>query len=685
MLGLLCLVLALGVGAEAQVASPIAPAGVAYDAAGNLYIADAKRNIVYEQTVGGVLRVFAGTGEQGFDGDGGAATSALLNEPMGVAVDAAGVVYIVDSANDRVRAVDVSGVIRTVAGTGVGGFAGDGGVATAARLRSPQALAVRADGSLLIADTGNQRVRLLDASGLISTFAGTGEQGFSGDGGLATAALLDTPAGVAVFGDGRVVIADSRNHRLRVVDAAGVITAFAGTGVRGFSGDGDAAVSAKLFLPRGVVVLADGTTVVFADSNNQRVRAVPASGVISTLVASGVQGSAADGVAASMASLNNVRGVAVSPYGAVVVADVSNRVVRALLADNDIYNVASMGGARVSVVTMTATATAASVAVSSAIAVPQGAVQVVEGSTVLASGSLDAKGQATMALPALASGTHMLQAMYAGDGFNPAATSASVSLTSGASMATATTLSVPALNYAGLPVTLSAKVSASGGTPTGTVSFLNGGSVVATAALVNGLATAAWLNAAAGTYSVEASYAGDATYLPSRSATQTASVSAMPDFTVQVVGASQVSVPAGSVASYTLQVGSVQGAFSGAVSMSASGLPSSTTATFAPGQVVPGTSGATVVLSVPTDKLLAQSAARSGWWLALVVPALLCARRRRVLAIAPALFLLVGCGARVASESAVASKSYTVTITGTGTNLAGVAVTHSTVVMLTVQ
>ena len=184
------------------------------------------------------IDTIAGTGTEGYSGDGGAATAAQLNNPRGVAVDGSGNVYIADLSNNRIRKVDGSGNISTIAGTGTQGYSGDGGAATAARLNWPQQVAVDGTGNVYIADTGNQRIRKVDGAGNISTFAGTGTEGYSGDGGAATAARLNSPQEVALDNAGNVYIADTGNDRIRKVDGSGNISTFAGTGTEGYSGDG---------------------------------------------------------------------------------------------------------------------------------------------------------------------------------------------------------------------------------------------------------------------------------------------------------------------------------------------------------------------------------------------------------------------------------------------------------------
>ena len=188
-----------------------------------------------------MITTVAGSGTYGYGGDGGPATGASLSSPSGVAVDASGNLFIADTYNSRVRKVDVdSGVISTVAGTGTPGYGGDGGPAATAPVRYPNGVAVDAAGNLFIADADSQRVRRVDAaSGVITTVAGTGVQAYSGDGGLAATTPLYAPAAVAVDAWGNVFVADTNSHRVRRVDAeTGVITTLAGSGAEGFAGDG---------------------------------------------------------------------------------------------------------------------------------------------------------------------------------------------------------------------------------------------------------------------------------------------------------------------------------------------------------------------------------------------------------------------------------------------------------------
>ena len=249
-----------------------------------------------------IIETLAGMGEEGGDGDGGPASGAEFNFPSSVAADAAGNIYVADTRNHRIRKIDASGVISTLAGTGEDGDRGDGGPATQAQLCLPAGVAADSAGNVYVADTWNHRVRKVNASGVISTIAGTGVRGFRGDGGQAAQARLAYPVAVAVDTAGNVYIADSRNHRIRKINASGVISTFAGTGVRGFRGDGGQAAQARLAYPVAVAVDAAGNMYI-ADSLNHRIRKVQVSGVISTIGGSGVRSDDGDGGPAADAGI----------------------------------------------------------------------------------------------------------------------------------------------------------------------------------------------------------------------------------------------------------------------------------------------------------------------------------------------------------------------------------------------
>ena len=318
------------------------PSSVAADSAGNLYLADRENNRIRRIDAAGMIVTFAGTGNRGYSGDGGLAVEAELDRPSAVAVDAAGQVYIADSGNQRIRRIGVGGEITTIAGTGSAGFSGDGMLGTSASLDNPIGLAADAIGNVYVADSGNHRIRLINLQGIITTVAGTGEPGYGGDGGAATEALLDGPTGVATDATGNLYVADYRNQRVRRIDSAGVITTVVGTGEPGYSGDGAAATEALLDGPTGVAADAAGALYV-ADYRNQRVRRIDSAGVITTVAGTGESGYGGDGRAATEALLDGPFGVAAQDSGSVYVAELSNHRVRRIGTVGIITTVAGSG------------------------------------------------------------------------------------------------------------------------------------------------------------------------------------------------------------------------------------------------------------------------------------------------------------------------------------------------------
>ncbi|MFI6038124.1 RICIN domain-containing protein [Streptomyces sp. NPDC051315] len=302
------------------------PYGVVVDSNGTLYVSDNNNHRVRKITTDGRISTVAGTGVAGFSGDDGAAVSAQLNDPREVAVDRAGNLYIADAENHRVRKVTADGKISTVAGTGTAGFSGDDGLATAAELNYPYGLVVDSNGTLYVSDNNNHRVRKITTDGKINTVAGTGAAGFEGDGGPAASAQLNSPYGVSVDGAGDLYIADADNHRVRKVTADGKISTVAGTGAEGFDGDDGPAASAQLNFPLAVVVDNAGTLYV-SDHNNHRVRRITTDGKISTVAGTGTEGFDGDDGPAASAQLNYPFGLAVDCVDALYIADyVNNRV-----------------------------------------------------------------------------------------------------------------------------------------------------------------------------------------------------------------------------------------------------------------------------------------------------------------------------------------------------------------------
>ena len=328
----------LGDGGPATEAVLRFPQQMAFDGGGNFLIADSVNERIRKVDLStGIITTVAGRSEPGFSGDGELATEASLNTPKGVAVDAAGNVYIGDHINHRIRRVDVgNGIITTLAGNGERGFSGDGGPATAASLNKPRHVAIDAAGNLLITDISNHRVRKVDlTSGIITTVAGNDERGFSGDGGPASEASLNFPRSVKVDAAGNLFIIDSGNHRVRRVDLnSGIITTVAGNGERGLSGDGGPATEAAMNLPVGLAFDQDGNLFV-ADYSNNRIRKVDTAGIITTVVGSGATGSrrgsfSGDGGPATEATLYGPGGVAFDAEGNLYIVDLINSRIRAV-------------------------------------------------------------------------------------------------------------------------------------------------------------------------------------------------------------------------------------------------------------------------------------------------------------------------------------------------------------------
>lgn len=262
-----------GNGGPATAASLYTPTGTLLLPSGDLLIADLVNHQVRKVSPAGVITAFAGTGIAGFSGDGGAATAARLNHPYGLATDVAGNIYVADQYNHRIRKISPAGIITTVAGTGTAAYSGDGGPASAAKLSFPNYIYMSSSGDLFVTDNGNHVIRKISVAGTISTIAGNGIPGASGDGGPATAARLNYPAGLTMDSYGNLYVAGNVTNNVRKISTSGIITSIAGTGIAGFSGDGGAATTAQLSMPLDITFNAAGDLLV-ADYGNNRVRKI---------------------------------------------------------------------------------------------------------------------------------------------------------------------------------------------------------------------------------------------------------------------------------------------------------------------------------------------------------------------------------------------------------------------------
>jgi hypothetical protein len=322
-----------GDGGPATAADIDLPRGIAIEPGGGFVFADAFAHTVRRVWPDGMITSVAGTGRAGFAGDGGPAIAAKLDQPHGVAVTSDGTLLVADALNDRIRAVSGDGTIRTAAGTGERAFSGDGGPASAAAVFAPRGVTAGPGGGYLVPDTDNNRIRKVAPDGTITTVAGSGVAGFAGDGGAATQAELRKPFAVVPTFDGGLLISDVGNNRIREVDPDGTITTVAGNGVRGYGGDGGPAKDAQLSSPANLAPLPDGGFLI-ADGGNDRVRRVWPNGTITTIVGTGEAGFSGDGGPASAAQLNNPTAIAVlATFRGFLLADAGNSRIRLVSID----------------------------------------------------------------------------------------------------------------------------------------------------------------------------------------------------------------------------------------------------------------------------------------------------------------------------------------------------------------
>ena len=308
--------------------------GIDVDKAGNLYIADYTSHSVYKVDRLGASTVIAGTGKGGYSGDGGLATLAQLNGPTSVAVAPDGTIYIAEYGGQRLRKVATNGIITTFAGNGIGGFKGEGGPAASAQVYAPYDIAVDGSGNVYFSERGNARIRKIDTNGIIKTVVGTGKRGNSGDSGPALLADID-PGGIRILTDGSIYFTNdgagsNDGDGIRVVRKVapdGTVSTVAGNGSAGFGGDGGLAIAATMYHPLGVAV--DGAGNVFiADFANDRIRKVAPSGVITTYAGTGAGGAQGDGGAATGAQLNGPDDLAIDSSGNLYIAEYYNHRVR---------------------------------------------------------------------------------------------------------------------------------------------------------------------------------------------------------------------------------------------------------------------------------------------------------------------------------------------------------------------
>lgn len=563
--------------------------GVARDTADNLYVADTDAHVIQKIDSSGKVTVIAGDGEQGFAGEGGPAIAAELSAPSGVAVAADGTLYIADTGNRRVRAVGVDGVIRTVAGGGL--VVGDGGDAVSALLRKPVAVVVDAGGNLYIADAGDFRVRRVDAAGKISTFAGSGVQGSSGDGAAAVNAELDAPSSLAFSSSGELLIGDRRGGVVRTVATDGTIrTVVNSTAKEGLPGS---------IRPNGVAVAADGSVYVADGATHRLLR--ESDGVIGAEAGTGEQAIASDGVSPANASFDRPAAVMVSSTGNVVIAERSGRI-SDLVLPTLVFPPVTAGNSAIQEIQL---ANTGDVALSvSAVTLPAPfdlqpgncgvlPVHIEPGKTCTAQ----------VRFRASAAGSFSGEVTFAGTGFLSRSMYLSAqSIASPALIATTTTVQAAANAYLNQPLTVTANIFAAGtGNPTGSVRFFDAGVLLGNVALADGKAE--WLIAspAVGTHTFTAAYSGDGVFAPSSSVNTISVVGeTAPEFELSVNSPSSTSitVAANAPAVFTFQIAPTGGSYMQTVTFSAENVPQGISVAFDPVSVVPGSSAHTVLMTV---------------------------------------------------------------------------------------
>jgi sugar lactone lactonase YvrE len=679
------------------------PSATVFDAAGNLFFVETGNHVVRKLSSAGIVTTVAGNGVEGFAGDNGPATAAQLDSPAGLALDSAGDLFIADSHNHRIREVSsATGTITTIAGIGAPGFSGDGGPATAATLDLPTALALDVAGNVYVADSNNHRVRrIASATGVIATVAGNGIEAFAGDNGPATSASIDSPNGLALDSAGNLYIADTHNGRLRQVSSStGLISTVAGAGVVGgnvqsFGGDNGPATAAGLALPRGLT-MDSADNLYFADSANHRIRRISAAGTITTVAGQGTENFAGDGAPAVAANLDSPQSVAISPAGLLTLADTANQRIRQLDAlpapGPDIHTIAGLG--------TTSSSETLSLSGPSVVAYGSGSITATLAASSTATGSvtfLDTSGgtqttlgaanlnsdAATISTSTLAAGAHSIAATYPGDATHPAAQSSALALTVSPLAITAAPnpasilygQSIPALNgtltgvlaqdagnvaaaftssaialspvgsypiaatltgsaagnYSvsttsavslsiaqapsqtslsastnspglGLPVTLTVQASSTtSGIPTGNATLLDGSTTLSVVPLsAGGAATFTTSSLALGAHNLSASYSGDANFQPSSSATANLAVGPASDFTLTATGSTTQSIPSGSAATYNFSVAMLGAAMASPIALAVQGVPLGATSSINPSYIPPGGAVTSFTVTIQT-------------------------------------------------------------------------------------
>ena len=313
---------------RAIVANLSGPRGICYDRVGNLYLDDGDHCRIRKINTDGIISTIGGTGVYGFSGDGGPATNAEIGLVNSIVIDSAGNIYLSDESNNRVREIDVTGNINTIAGDSTYGYHGDAVQATSTSLWGPQGIALDNSGNLFIADYGNNRIRKVDASGMITTVCGTCTAGYNGDNIMATDAQLNRPYGLFFDKNNDLILSDAANYRIRkITEGTGLITTIAGTGTSSYDGDGGMATDADIKSPTTLLVDNEGN-IFFGDIHSYVVRRISTTGIISTIAGTGQYGYNGDNIPATDAQLNTPVSLAIDARGDIYIADFQNERIR---------------------------------------------------------------------------------------------------------------------------------------------------------------------------------------------------------------------------------------------------------------------------------------------------------------------------------------------------------------------
>lgn len=596
-----------GDGGVATAAEFQQPSAVAVDFQGNLFISDFSKDVVRRVDAStNIVTTIAGDGTPGYNGDFDAASDATLDSPSGLSLDGIGSLYISDTGNQGVRKIDaITANITTFAGDGTANYAGDGGIADSAALSSPKDVAFDNVGSLYIADFANDAIRRIQPTPpIITTSAGNGSAGGTGDGGPAASALLNSPAAVATDVTGNVYIADNGNNVIRKIAVSGKgITTIAGNGTAGFSGDGGLATSAKFSNPQGLAADSAGNLYITDSANNVFRKLNALTQKVDTFAGdktANASGYTGDNGAATSALLNAPTHPAIDAAGNIYFADGGNGVVRKIAGAAPLAfgNVHTSSASIAQDVTITNNGNAALNI--SGLGLPTDYNLSGANTTCTASTSLAPAASCILGVVFAPTVTGALnETLTITD--NQGTQTISLSGTGLAALPTTSTTTAftvsPVPPVSGQPVIFTATISpVPTGSPLGTVSFFDGETLLGTATVnASGVAVLTDADLADGIYTVTAVYSGNSTSAGSTSSALT--VTLAPQFNVTAPPAPLSATPGSSV-NVTINVPPIGSSFNSQVTMSASGLPAGATATFNPPVVTPGSTGATTVMTI---------------------------------------------------------------------------------------